>query len=86
MTHVGILISSAVPPPPVGAGLAPPGARISRGKLCAAPPILVGSRRAVPFFRFAPTPTANLTPLNAMLTKNKGGLFLTPPAALPLSL
>jgi hypothetical protein len=32
-------------------------------------------RRAVPFFRFAPAPTANLTPLNATLTKTRGVLF-----------
>jgi hypothetical protein len=80
MTHVGILISFAVPLPPVGAGLAPPSARISRSKLCPAPPMFVGARhvypeprRAVPVFRFAPTPTVNLTPLYATVTETRGG-------------
>ena len=49
MTHVGILLSSSVPLPPVGA------------------------RHAVPFFRFAPTPTVNLNSLYATLTKTRGG-------------
>jgi len=74
VTLVDILISYAVPPPPVGAGLAPPGARISRSKLCPTQPMFVGARHAVPFFRFAPTPTVNLSSLYAMLTKNKGVL------------
>jgi hypothetical protein len=39
---------------------------------CAAPPMLVGARHAVPVFRFATTPTVNLTPLNATLTKTRG--------------
>jgi len=42
-----------------------------------APPLFVGARHAVPVFRFAATPTVNLTPLYATLTKKPGGLFNT---------
>jgi hypothetical protein len=42
---------------------------------CAAPPMLVGARHAVPVFPCATTPTLNLTPLYATLTKKRGCLF-----------